>query len=434
MLMFAFAFTAYAETVVDVSGQVRIRGEANTSGKSFDDNAEHVQTFRFLRTRLNIKALIDDNATVFIQFQDSRVLGDGTQSGSLDNDSNVGLHQAFIKYNLRTKEKWSIGVQAGRFEYNWGNQRLLGAVGWHNVGRSWEGSKAWYNAEKFNVSIATLKKREDNSIGYDSDFNVGAIALKLKEVNLDFIAIVEMDSDTLGLGQKLKMLERVTLAAYYKRKIEQIDMEFNLAIQGGTQAVLPDDFDPDNDVITNEQDISALMFTGEVGYSLEGDKNARVALGVDYASGDDGADSTKDKRFNNLYWTGHKFNGYMDYFLGGGPNGLMDIALRGKFDVAEGWTVGADLHLFSAAEDYSYIVFDGDGAPLSFTTKDIGSELDIFVKTSRVNGVALQWGFSTFTAKDEFAVYKHMDDPGFDYDTFKKQSTIWAYCQAIVNF
>ena len=424
--MFGFAFSAFAETVVDVSGQVRSRGEASRT--SFDDNSSHVQTFKYLRTRLNIKAIVDKNATAFIQFQDSRILGESGQSSGLKSTANVDLHQAFLKYNLWTKEKWSVGVLGGRFEFNWGNQRLLGAVGWSNIGRSWEGGMAWYDAQKFNVTFASLKKREDNSTGYNSDFDVYAVTAKLKNSNLNFLTLFEVDADTIGLSSNVKMLNRATLAAYYKKKLEQIDMEFNLAFQGGTQAVLPEDFNPLTDIITNEQDISAVMFAGELGYSFKGEKNGRVALAIDYASGDDGTDTTKFKTFNNLYWTGHKFNGYMDYFLKGGPNGLVDIALRGKFDFTQGWTFLADLHLFSSAENYALSLYDNT------PTKDIGSELDLAVKTSRVKGVALKLGGSFFTPKDDFAAYKQQNDAGFDINTFKNKSSFWGYFQAIVNF
>ena len=402
MLVFAFAFTAYAQTVVDVSGQVRSRCEAVQ--KSFNADNEHLRTFGYLRTRINFKAQVDDNASAFIQLQDTRMYGDAGQSSTLNNDINVGVHQAYMKCNFFTEEKWSIGAQAGRFEFVWGNQRLLGSVGWHNVGRSWEGGLLWYDAEKFSVTFGGLKVLEDSDTGYNGDFDAFALALKLKEVGLDLLVFAEDNKDTSLIAvPDIQMMKRTTLAAFYKRKMEQLDMEFNFAMQTGTMATSP----------TTEIDLAGMMFTGEIGYSLEGEKNARVAIGIDYASGDDDFTDSEDKEFCNLYWTGHKFNGYMDYFLGGGPNGLMDIALRGKMDITDGWTAGADFHLFSAAQEYM-------GA--TELTKDIGSEIDIFVKTSRVKGVALQCGYSMFTAKDEFA------------NVADKQSGRWLYGQATMNF
>ena len=116
----------------------------------------------------------------------------------------------------------------------------------------------------------------------------------------------------------------------------------------------------------------------------------------------------------------------MDYFLGGGPNGLMDIMLRGKVDITKGWVLGADLHLFSAAEEYIFDSNTSDTVTTMATSKDIGTEIDIFVKTNRVKGVALQWGMSMFSAKDDYAIFKE--------NTTDLQSGTWFYSQATMNF
>ncbi len=425
LLVFAFAFTAYAETKITVTGQLRSRGEGTQ--KSFDAANEHIGTIGYLRTRININAEVAENASAFVQLQDSRMYGVAGQSGSLNNDTNVGVHQAFIKYNLWTKENWSIGVLAGRFEFNWGNQRLLGAVGWSNVGRSWEGELAWYDAKKFSITLGVLKIAEKSKAGYDGDFDAYVLAASIKDIGLDLLAFTEDNKDT--SFATVQPLKRTTLAAYYKRRMEQVDVEFNVAAQTGTIA--------NSD--STELDISAMLFAGEIGYSFEGERNARLAIAIDYASGNDGSDPTKFKRFNNLYWTGHKFNGYMDYFTGAGsnvsPNGLVDMIFRGKIDITNGWTLGADVHIFSAAQEYSFIDYS-TATPTNITTKDIGSEVDFTVKTKRVKGIALQWGVSVFTAKDNFSLYKEM--PIFDITPgakqFSSQSGTWVYSQATMNF
>ena len=67
-----------AETTVGVSGQVRVRSE-------FDDRMlapEYAgKLYTLMRTRVNIDALVEDNAQAFIQFQDSRMFGDFNQFG-----------------------------------------------------------------------------------------------------------------------------------------------------------------------------------------------------------------------------------------------------------------------------------------------------------------------------------------------------------------
>lgn len=407
-VMLALCFSAYAETDVTVNGQVRLRGEFDR--RSFDSNNDHYQSMKYLRSRIGFKVNKDDNAYAFVQFQDSRVLGAAGQSATLNDNETVDLHQAYLKYKLWSEGERSFGVMGGRFEFNWGNQRLLGAVGWDNVGRSWEGGLMWYKTEQFKVMAANLIALERNWPTYNRDFNAYALGVDFNEFNLSLLALYENDADTNGYSDNLDIqaLKRMTLMAYYTRVMDQIDLEFNFALQTGN---MPAAFDV-------EYDISAMMFTGEVGYTFEGEREARVALGIDYTSGDDDFTDLDWKVFNNLYWTGHKFNGYMDYFTFGGPNGLVDLMLRGKYEFTEGWFFAGDLHLFSAAEDYISLV---SGTPTA--TTDVGTEFDMSVNTTRVNGVDLKFGLSIFSAKDDFA--------GFSID---KQSGTWAYCQSMINF
>lgn len=418
-LMLTFAVSAIAETEVSVTGDVRVRGEIER--KSFDSTDSHFQDFTIMRSRINIKAEVDNNAYAFIQFQDSRTFGDYTQFGTmqssgLNDGKNVDLHQAFIKATIWDNDERSIGFKAGRFEYNWGNQRLLGAVGWSNVGRSWEGGMLWYKTDDYNFSFANLKAMELNDTGYDRDFDVYTGLFSFKELNLDLIAIYQLDADTSGLVTDIKSLERWTFAGYYTRTHEQFTFDLNFAYQTGNMS----DTRVQPTPVPNpaEADISAYMFAFEVGYDLENDYNSTFAFGIDFASGDDDLNDSDAKTFNNLYYTGHKFNGYMDYFVGGGPNGLMNLYAKAGLDVIDGWWVGGTFHIFRAAEDFTSNL---DG----FTpTKSIGSEFDLTVTTTRIKGISMKWGLSVFMANEDFA--------GFEDDG--KQSGFWAYHQTSINF
>ncbi len=174
-LMLTFAVPVIADSEVSVTGDVRVRGEMQR--KSFDSTDSHFQDFTIMRSRINIKAKVDNNAYAFIQFQDSRTFGDYTQFGTmqssgLNDGKNVDMHQAYIKATIWDNDEKSIGFKAGRFEFNWGNQRLLGSVGWHNVGRSWEGGMLWFMADDYKVTFATLKALELNDNGYNRDFDI----------------------------------------------------------------------------------------------------------------------------------------------------------------------------------------------------------------------------------------------------------------------
>jgi len=415
------ATVSYADTEVKVNGQVRVRGEVDR--KSFDTLYSHAQTFSIMRTRIGITATVDNNAHAFVQFQDSRTLGGfdqfgNAQSATLNDGKNVDLHQAYIKANIWTKDDRSFGFLAGRFELNQGNQRVFGSVGWSNVGRSWEGGLMYYDNNKFNFTVAFLKPLEFNNMEYNDDFDAYAAILKLKETNLEVFGLYEVDNDTIGLGPGLKAFERYNFGFYFEKKYKRADFQINGVIQSGTfpglSVISPN---------TNEVDIKAYMFAVEAGYSFEGEKtNGRFALGLDYTSGDDGSDPSEYKAYDNLYYTGHKFRGFMDYFVSNPTHGLVDFVLKGDVEFIPGWYAMGDLHFFSAAEDYIY-----DTGDTLRTSSEIGTEFDFTLKTTRIKGITLQWGASIFKIKDNYAIYIDDENDG-------SQNGYWIYEQATINF
>ncbi|MCH7773018.1 MAG: alginate export family protein [Bacteroidetes bacterium] len=115
-----------------ILGHIQLRSELD--GRDFS-NSTHPLTFASSKIRLGVEKTFKKKLTLFIQVQDSRVFG--SESNTLSNSKNLDLHQGFIKLNKLFDWDWTI--QAGRFEVNYGTERFFGAVGWHFVGRSFDG-------------------------------------------------------------------------------------------------------------------------------------------------------------------------------------------------------------------------------------------------------------------------------------------------------
>ncbi|RME21725.1 MAG: hypothetical protein D6800_11770 [Candidatus Zixiibacteriota bacterium] len=391
---------AAADTDVTVTGQVRVRNEV--SDRTFDSTYTTLES-TILRTRVRVEALIDSNTHAVVQFQDSRTLGGrnqfgDAQSATLNDSKNVDIHQAFVQIDRLWVD--GLGGKFGRFELNLGNQRVFGAVGWSNVGRAWEGGMLWYRQPDWAVTGLTLKRLELNDMNDNRDFDVLGTTVDITRAHAQFFGFWEHNAD-MTITSTDNDLDRFSFGGYFKHTIpnSSVDVEANAVYQTGDKAGV---------------DIAAFLLTGELGYTFPGKGQARIAAGIDYASGDDTTTDNEINAYNNLYYTGHKFRGYMDYFVASNPSGLIDLMLRGKINPAPKWTLKGDLHYFKTAEDY-----------VDFTntlTSDVGVEVDLTVATTSVRGVKLQGGVSAFFPNESFAGFVN-PDPG-----------IWSYTMVTADF
>ncbi|MCC7143830.1 MAG: alginate export family protein [Candidatus Eisenbacteria bacterium] len=395
---------ALAGEPVVIDGQVRVRTEIDA--REFDAGVAR-RHFTDLRARLGARAALAENGHAYIQIQDSRRLGGSSAggaftSGSLANGANLDAHQAYVQVDRLFSSAW--GLRAGRFEVNLGNERLLGAVGWSNVGRAWEGVHSFYLLQGGRIDGLWLKAAERNSADRNRDFDAFAANLTLKGPGIQVLAVIENDAKDAAQAGQPTQLDRITAAGYLKRDLAPFDLEGNLAFQFGTQEFAG--------AGAEEADISAFLIALEGGYKLGG--ASRIALGIDLASGDDEPGDDEIKTFDNLYYTGHKFRGAMDYFVPSRAPGLLDAMLRYSTQPTEGWTLKGDVHYFATVADY--VDFEGK------KTTSVGSEMDITASTTRVKGVTVDLGASLFFASESFAGQK---DPELGQ---------WAWASMTANF
>ena len=138
-----------------------------------------------------------------------------------------------------------------------------------------------------------------------------------------------------------------------------------------------------------------------------------ITLWYDRLSGTDDDDLTGSDygTFDTLSDTGHKFYGFMDFFLHAANNGtqglgLQDIAIKTKLSPAPGWTLKVHHHWFSTSVDGeggdadTFIANHGnlDGT----MDQELGTELDVILvhkydsNTKIVAGYSHYWTTGTF--------------------------------------
>lgn len=370
-LAMLFGFTAAIAGAIEVNGDIRYRTFMDNTDFNSDTDAVN---WGEMRSRVNLSASNGDNLNFFMQMQDSRTLGD--ESGAIADNGLFSMHQAYFTYSPCAASSF----MAGKFALGMHNERLIGKVGWSNVGRTFEGFV--FNRTFGGMTATFLGTQLNESFDVDTDHNVWGANFALAQFDVfgywDFNE--NEDSDW----------SRMTVGVYRSHEFGAMDYEFMGAYQMGSY--------------DSVQDIAAMMVFAEFGYTLQ--NNARVAFLMDYTSGDD-ATTDEVEAFDNLFYTGHKFRGAMDYFVGSNTEGLMDMAFKFNYPVNDAWGVSAAAHMFSLVE-----VAEGADDVL-------GNELDF---AATYTDGAFKWtnGLSMFMADDAM---------GTDLD-----NSMWFYSQFTASF
>ncbi len=378
-------------TDVKLDAQVRYRSEF-TNG-SFDSDVDAFGV-SYLRTRLGFTAMPTDGLTMYIQAQDSRITGMPV-AGALEDPEGMDVHQAYFSWDCRVIP--GLNLTAGRFEMPKADHRFFGNVGWSNTGRSFEGWVAGYTLPFTMVQFYGLKVVENMAANMDRTA-WGLYFNNLFGKRID----VFYNNDDFGEDAAEKANVRSTLGVHYDNKGEEymdgaLGVNFNFAMQMGT-----------NEQGAADVDYAGMLIDFDGSYKLGDGIVKKIGFGYETQSGS--TDAT-EMGWQNLYHTGHKFNGYMDFFLNGGPNGLNDIELNVWGNVADFIDYKLDFHMFSSVEEFN-------GASGMDTA--IGNEIDLTL-SKKFDNFTVNAGYSMFMADDHFA-----GDPNDGMN--------WMYLQFIAGF
>ena len=366
-----------------LNGQIQLRSEID--GKDFS-NSTHPLIYTSMRTRFGIEKSFEEKVSFMVQFQDSRVFGE--EPNTLTSISNIDLHQGYIKLNNLFDLDWII--QGGRFEVAYGTERFFGAVGWHYVGRSFDGVRFTILPEYWNLDLFALTVNQ--SVDYIANATpsvypypqVPTPSTRIYGIwkhntidarkKFDLFGYYEINNEE--YAPDTCQLSMFTLGGSYWGNYGALSIISEAAFQFGSM---------------QGKDLSAYLFSLSGQYALD---NANVGLGFDLLSGTDPDNfSTKMNTFQPTYGTNHKFYGYMDYFINIPANtgnlGLQDFYLTGSYTPQNSkWSFNAYLHQFmsskSSANDESAF----------------GQELDLTIKYNLVKGTLLSWGGSLFFPGD----------------------------------
>jgi hypothetical protein len=349
-----------------LSGQVRPRFEyrdpTQTGGAA--------ESYTIGRTRLAAEVRLERDIWGFVQLQDVRIWGEESSTAGDFRADGLDLHQGFLQFGA---EDAGRSLRIGRFQQNYGGQRLVGALDWAQQARAFDGARA--------------RVRLGDAVTLDG------FAFQLSE---SASIVRELDATFTGAHAVWEVAGGRSLDLFAFWLDEELAAGDNEILTTGLRYVGdegPWSYRVEGTLQTGERagrDVQAWMAAVRVGRSLAGGRHTLTAW-YDHLSG--GApDDVDDGAFDTLFGTNHKFYGYADLFLNlpvqTDGRGFRDVALKSTWTLAEGWSLQANLHRFLVDEDAG--LDDGH----------LADELDVVLTHPLVPGLTLSGGLSQVWAGD----------------------------------
>jgi len=379
-----------AATPFSITGQLRHRSEVDARRGSVDSEAPR---FHLLRTRLNMSFQPIDDVNVFVQVQDSRTFGGEDPSkgrGTLDGSADaLDFHQAY--FAVTDLFGTPLKLKLGRQELAYANQRLVGSVGWSNIGRTFDAGVVSYRTGKVSVDLFTSKligsptsAVSQNLHGVYSNFRFAG------SHQVDAFVLIDNNTEKVlqGVDAGKSKLVRYTGGAYLRGKLASFDYEVEGAYQAG-KTMLTDS--------EARASIGAYLVSGSMGYTLNKENNLRIGVLYTRLSGDDDPGDATARTFNTLFATNHKFYGYLDYFPKTfSASGLQDLALSVGVNPTPALGLKLDLHRFASEQGISVTDAFGD----TVEHRVLGQEVDLTAKYKYNKSFSIIGGGSLFLADE----------------------------------
>ena len=260
------------------------------------------------------------------------VEGRGSSSTGDDRNPNLesnafDLHQAYL--TLGNKEQFPLVGKVGRQEISYGDERLVGAFDWNNIGRSFDAVKLNYSGKDFWVDgfVSRVVIPTDNHFDVSNDYDTlsglygsSTSLVPWQETQLYFFSRnTGKGSPNLQTGALVPLAsprDIYTMGFRVKSKPGQLN-GFDYGVEGafqlgryvGASGTAP------NAVIGKSLDQEAYAGHLEGGYTFaKAWAKPRLGVELNYASGDDNSSDTTHGTFDQMFPTGHKFSGIMDFY------------------------------------------------------------------------------------------------------------------------
>lgn len=386
---------------VNVGGQIRARYEA-WSDQGFG-SVPGDDGWALLRARTHV----DLHLGCYVRLFAEGIYADagGRDAGPRPVDENHGdLLNLFVEGRGQVNGL-DVGGWVGRHELLFGRQRLVGPVDWTNVRRTFEGGGAWvkgchWRLDAFVVNPVIVEADEGDEADDDTVF-AGLHYRNTSTADRPFeLYAYGLDRDAATWQKVVDEESRLTVGGACTGPIcgTCLDYDAEAALQVGE---------------FGDQDIFAWMATVELGWKPGGCWQPRLALGADYASGDDDGAGGDLGTFNQLFPTGHLWFGWADLI---GRQNLIAARFTATAKPTEKLTLRFDAHQFWRASPDDAVYNAGGGVlRTGGDARAVATEFDLQAKFAVDRHLELELGGAFVLAGDVIEETGPDDDVVFLY-------------------
>ena len=381
--------------------------------------------------------------SAFVEGRSSHTTGD-VRNPNPESDT-LDLHQAYL--TLGNLKEFPLSLKVGRQELSYGDERLIGAFDWNNLGRVFDAAKlrwqnSWFGVDAFTSRIVLADENNFN-VANDYDyfsglyFNSKTLVPKTDAQWYFLARNVSTGSATATTGAPQAggpaPRDIYTLGA----RLKSLPGEFgNWDYTGEVMAQFGHFNDPAAVIKSQEHEAYALF--ASAGYTwADLAWKPRAGLEYNFASGDDNAADGKHGTFENLFPTNHKFYGFMDLVS---LQNIHNVRLTTSFKPLPRLTLTGDVHGFWLANTsdnfYTVAGFRRGGIAATPGTgyginpgygSYVGTEVDVTASYALTGYATLQGGFGHFFVGDYIK-------QSLSSATVGSKDANWFYAQLNLNF
>ena len=403
---------------LDLGGSLRYRNEYQDNFDVQKYGTNQTDDVLLMRTRIFMRYRLPQKAHLFVQFQDARYAlyrltrDDFGQSCPYWNE--MDLRQAFMEWNQVGSTP--LGFKVGRQVISYGDYRIFGPGDWGNVGRyTWDVGRVLVRTSFLDVDVFTGQRILYLKDSFDDEhypYKVYAAYGQIKAIpqhKLDLFYIVKRDSDDTTKGEEGGGDLLVQTAGFYgKGKWNRLDYAGTFAYQFG-------DYGKDN--------VNALGFNAEVGYTPVDFWSPRLALSLSYASGDTDPKDGTHGTFDGVFGAIDAYYGRMN--LVSWMN-LIDAQVGVSVKPLKGMKLSLDYHNFSLAQKKDAWYYSTGkkmrSDPTGASGSDLGDEID------------LMWWYDIHPRVNLMAGCAMFFPGGFVKATGTHDNAYWAFGQIAIKF